>query len=119
MFCTTGLVQLSINLVGGDVMYGIHVKYFYHSGTYTYGRDTGALLRGHVFAEVLDKKHRLKFKTKDQAEQFLTQELHEFFRYNCEKVQSGKGYTPKGDYYLRHGEYHRPIYKIVKLRGVK
>ena len=98
-------------------MFGIHVRYFYTNGTYTYGRDTGPLLRGHVYEEVLDRTRRLKFKTKKAAEKFLIEDMSNWFRYTCEHSPIARGYRPKDVYYLRSGEYDRPTYKIVKLRA--
>ena len=45
-------------------------------------------------------------------------ECQEILRANdCYEYRPGR-YTPSGTYYLSHGEYDRPNYRIIKRRGV-
>lgn len=82
-------------------MYGIYVYHYYYDGTLNCPKSGPYIHEG--------AQNRIKFKDIRDVYRFLSVDL------NCERSGNG-GYSQRGTYYTRHGEYARPVYTIVKLR---
>ena len=91
--------------------YYIRAKHHYYSGTY--GAPTDGALMDHA-------GNRLEFATRDDAAAYLCEEPDQWGgdAMGCERNPGGN-YSFAGTYYLRHGEYARPIYAIRKVRVSK
>jgi hypothetical protein len=91
--------------------YYIRAQYFYHSGTY--GAPTDGPLRDQA-------GNRLEFASRDDAAAYLCEECDEW---SCDamgcSINPSGSYSFAGTYYLRHGEYARPIYAIRKVPARK
>jgi len=85
-----------------NTKYHISAKWFFYAGTFGTPKD-GPL----VFEGV-----RVSFDSKEDAVAFLVE------CFGCEKETTTKAgaYFPTGTYYLRHGEYSQPEFKVVKSR---
>lgn len=52
---------------------------------------------------------KITFSTRQEAIEYLA---------DCREFKPGR-WTPRGTYYLSHGEYEAPTYRIRKVRGVE
>jgi hypothetical protein len=92
--------------------YYIRATHYYYAGTY--GAPTDGALMDHA-------GNRLEFATRDDAAAYLCEEGDEWnydYAMGCERNPSGT-YSFAGTYYLRHGEFARPIYAIRKVPARK
>lgn len=81
-------------------MYYIKIFYFYYQDTFNSPID----------APILDDNGKRKmFRTINNAKQYLE-------KIGITRNIKGQQYTSEGIYYLEHGEYSRPTYKIRKER---
>lgn len=87
--------------------YYIRAKYYYYAGTY--GAPMDGALRDQA-------GNRLEFASREDAAAHLCESKDQWGSdaMGCERNPSGS-YSFAGTYYLRHGEFARPIYTIRKV----
>lgn len=99
-------------------MYGIYVRYYFYKGTLMAPED-GPL---YEYYESRTCNSRINFETLEEAEAWMKAPYHEKGRNinELEEYIDKKGvkrWAQVGTYYLSHGEYSRPDYRIVKLKN--
>ena len=85
--------------------YYIHVECFYYSGTFNAPKS--GFLRG------MDG-NKLLFATREQAVEYLTtKDIGYGNTMGCTR-NSDDSYSYDGTYWTSHGEYTRPVYRIIR-----
>lgn len=81
--------------------FSLSATYFYYPGTYNIPKNGPYHHEGNF--------DRFIVNSKEEILDFLKNDL------NCSTIGNGE-WTPNGTYYLHHGEYAKPIYRIIRVK---